>query len=227
MTDDRFLDRFDRDGALAEAAHRAAAPTRRGLLRGGAGAAALGIFGHSAVAAASGSRKSDFAILNYALGLEYLQASFYSEAERLGALHGELARQAHVVGAHERAHVQAFRHVLGAAAIKRPTFDFRGVTENPDAFRRTAVAFEDLAVAAYKDRAPHLQSRVFLQTALDVHSVEARHAAWIRRLAGVLPAAAAFDEPLAPHRVDALVRSTRFIVARPHMTARRKPKFTG
>ena len=39
-------------------------------------------------------------------------------------LHGELALQAHVVGTHERAHVKAFRQVLGSAAIGRPRFDF-------------------------------------------------------------------------------------------------------
>jgi rubrerythrin len=219
-------DAFDRDGAL-EQARQAAAVTRRGLLGLGAGAAVVGVLGDAGVARASSPSREDENILNYALGLEYLQASFYTEAERLGALHGSLAQQAHVVGAHERAHVASFRQVLGAAAMKRPTFDFQGVTQDPDAFRRTAVALEDLAVAAYKYQAPRLQSAGFLQAAIAIHSVEARHAAWIRRLAGVLPAATAFDQPLPPHQVDALVASTRFVVAPPHMTAHRLPKFTG
>ena len=38
--------------------------------------------------------------------------------------------------------------------MKRPTFDFQGVTEEQQAFLKTAVAFEDLAVAAYKGQAP-------------------------------------------------------------------------
>jgi Ferritin-like domain len=217
---------FDRGGVLAEAADALATTRRRllGLAIGGAAGAALGGAG---VARASAASAHDVGILNYALSLEYLQASFYTEAERIGALHGPLAQQAHVVGAHERAHVAAFRRVLGSAAMKRPTFDFRGVTEDPDAFRRTAVAFEDLAVAAYKYEAPHLQSPAFLSAAVAIHSVEARHAAWIRRLAGVLPAATAFDEPLAPPKVKALVASTRFVVGSPQMTSHHSPKFTG
>ena len=91
--------------------------------------------------------------------------------------------------------MKAFREVLGSRAVKRPRFDFRGATEDADRFRKTAVAFEDLAVAAYKAQAPLIQSRAYLVPALAIHSVEARHAAWIRRLAGEVPAADAFDEP--------------------------------
>lgn len=217
---------FDCDGALAEAAE-ALATSRRRLLVLAAGGAVLRALTGSGVARASAPAEQDVAILNYALGLEYLQASFYTETERLGALHGPLAQQAQVVGAHERAHVSAFQTVLGTAAMKRPTFDFQGVTEDPDGFRRTAVAFEDLAVAAYKYQAPRLQSPAFLQAAIAIHSVEARHAAWIRRLAGALPAATALDQPMPPARVKALVASTHFVVAPSRTTARRPPKFTG
>jgi hypothetical protein len=220
------LTAVDRDGALAEVAERVA-PTRRGLLRVAAGGAVGGMLVSSRGARAAGGSTRDVAILNYALGLEYVQASFYTEAERLGALHGALAEQARVVGAHERAHVEAFQKVLGTSAIKRPRFDFRGVTEDPDGFRRTAVAFEDLAVAAYKYQAPRLQSRAFLMAAISIHSVEARHAAWIRNLAGVLPAATPFDQPLPPHQVNALVASTHFVAGQPDTTSHRSPKFTG
>jgi rubrerythrin len=171
---------------------------------------------------------SDVAILNYALSLEYLQASFYTEAERIGALHGALAHQATVVGMHERAHVAAFHQLLGSAAIKQPKFDFHGVTESADAFRKTAVAFEDLAVAAYKGQAPRLASKSYLAGAIAIHSVEARHAAWIRRLAGFLPAAKAFDEPLSAHKVVEIVNSTHFVTLRdPDTSAEASPRFTG
>ncbi|MDW5598665.1 ferritin-like domain-containing protein [Conexibacter stalactiti] len=219
---DRLLP-FDRDGALAETF------TRLQLLRGTAavlGGAAVG----AALAAGSASAASaagDIAILDYALTLEELQAAFYSEAEHAGALDGALARQATVVGAHERAHVVALRRVLGGHASARPAFDFRGVTERPEQFRETAVAFEDLAVAVYKHEAPRIASREYLAAAIAIHSVEARHAAWIRRLAGILPAAHAFDEPLARARAMELVSSTGFIVARARTEGRSAPRFTG
>lgn len=220
------VEAVDRDGAIAEAAN-AVATTRRGLFGLAAGGAALGALAGATAAQASGSSKHDTNILNYALGLEYLQATFYTEAERLGALHGALAQQARVVGAHERAHVAAFRKVLGKAAIPRPTFNFQGVTQDPHAFRSTAVAFEDLAVEAYKYQLPHIHAPAYLAAAISIHSVEARHAAWIRKLAGVLPAAEPFDRSLAPKKVDDLVASTHFIVAKPRMKADAAPKFTG
>ena len=130
-----------------------------------------------------------------------------------------------MVGAHERGHVTALRDVLGSKAAKRGHYDFRGATEDADRFRRTAVAFEDLAVAAYKAQAPRVRNAELLVSVLAIHSVEARHAAWIRRLAGVAPAANAFDEPLGRTRVLQIVDRTNFVVQR--TADRQRPKFTG
>jgi hypothetical protein len=219
---------IDCDGAVRETA--AALPTRAQFLRRGArfagsGTVALGLLTGTARA---GVAKSDAAILNFALALEYLQASFYTEAERVGALRGALAEQARVVGSHERAHVAAFRAVLGHAAIKEPHFDFHGVTDSAKSFRATAVAFEDLAVGAYKEQLPSIRSDQYLAAAVSIHSVEARHAAWIRRLAGVVPASKAFDEPLSDRQTVQIVNSTRFVTLHvPQTSADRSPSFTG
>jgi hypothetical protein len=176
----------------------------------------------------AGPAPSDVAIFNFALSLEYLQASFYTEAESMGKLRGALAHQAHVVGMHERSHVQAFRAALGSAAIKQPRFNFHGVTESPDAFTKTAVALEDLAAAAYKQQAPLIQSKTFLAAALGIHSVEARHAAWIRRLAGFLPAAKAFDDPMPDDEVISIVNSTHFVALQnPQTSTHNRPRLTG
>ena len=140
---DLSLDRLDADGAIAEAAERAGVVSRGTFLAGALGGslALLGLAGERAVAQAPGP--SDVAILNYALTLEYLQAAFYTEAQRMKALRGRAANAADVVGAVERAHVAAFRDVLGAQAVSRPSFDFQGTTEEQNAFLKTAVAFED------------------------------------------------------------------------------------
>jgi hypothetical protein len=222
------LDHLDCDGALREAAARVPRETRKDFLLGtlaGGGAALAAL-----VLAAPGkaATKTDVDILNYALTLEYLQAAFYTEAERRHALRTPLAKQTtRVLGAVERAHVRALRNALGAAAVAKPFFDFGGVTEDEDAFIKTAVAFEDLGTAAYKGQAYRIESPALLAAAISIHSVEARHAAWIRYLAGAPPASAAFDEPKSMPEVRRLVASTGFIVQQPSTQSEEEPRFTG
>jgi rubrerythrin len=224
---DLTLETLDQDGALQEAIDRVWGGSRADLLRGAAvgGAALLGAL--ALPARAEAATANDVDILNYALTLEYLQSSFYTETERVGALSGKAARATRVVGAVERAHVRALRQVLGKAAVKRPFFNFQGTTEGQQKFLKTAVAFEDLAVAAYKGQAPLLDSKELLAAAVAIHSVEARHAAWMRHLFGILPAARAFDEPFSKPKILRIVASTRFIASAPKMTAGGEPRLTG
>lgn len=218
------FDRLDADGALREAAARAGVMSRGTFLASlGGTAALLGV----AAEPAAGQGASDVAILNYALTLEYLQAAFYTEAQRMRMLRGRAAEAAEVVGAVERAHVKAFHDVLGSKAAARPSFDFQGTTEDQNAFLKTAVAFEDLSVEAYKGQAPRLQSKAALAAALSIHSVEARHAAWMRYLFGVEPAGRAFDQPRSKQQVTRVVNSTNFITSSPSTERKRMPSYTG
>jgi hypothetical protein len=224
---DLTLDELDRDGAIREAVEEVSGDTRAAFLGKAVvgGAALLGALATPGRADAAAA--SDVAILNYALTLEYLQSSFYTEAERLGAIKGKLARIPRQLGSVERAHVSAIKGALGRAAVKRPAFDFKGVTENQAKFLKTAVAFEDLGAAAYKAQAARIKSPALLAAAISIHSVEARHAAWMRFLAGATPAATAFDEGKSIPQVRSIVASTHFIAAHPKKRARRKPKYTG
>ena len=89
-------------------------------------------------------------MFNFGLRFEYLQATFYTQAEEIGTIDRMTARKqawARVLGAHERAHVKILKSVLGPKAVRKPFFDFRGTTETDDGFTRTAVAMEDLTVA--------------------------------------------------------------------------------
>jgi hypothetical protein len=218
---------LDRDGALSEALERATGDSRADFLRKTLiGSAAL-VAALSLPERAGAASSNDVNILNYALTLEYLQAAFYTETERAGAVRGKAKQAARVVGAVERAHVKAFRKALGSAAVKSPSFDFRGVTESQTPFLKTAVAFEDLAVAAYKGQAPLIQAKSILGVAVSIHSVEARHAAWMRYLFGIVPAERAFDLPSSKPEVLRTVASAGFITSTPKTSAKEKPKFTG
>jgi hypothetical protein len=222
------LDTLDRDGALQEAVDRVWGGSRADLLRGAAvcGAGLLGALALPAPGRAATTNDVD--ILNYALVLEYLQASFYTETERIGALRTIPARRAaRVLGSVERAHVKALRKVLGRSAVKRPFFNFQGTTEAERKFLKTAVAFEDLAVAAYKGQAPLIDSKAVLAAAISIHSVEARHAAWMRHLFGIVPANHAFDDAASRPAILEIVGSTRFIASTPTTTGRGEPRFTG
>ena len=191
-SDHLSLDVVDIDGAIREAAEavsgdtRARFLTKAGLLGGGlVGSSAL--LGFNPATAGAQSPRRDIAILNYALTLEYLEAAFYTEAEEMGALDGELALFARVVGAHERAHVRGLKAVLGSRAVKRPRFNFRGTTEDAGDFAATAQVLEDTGVAAYKGQAPRLTSNALLAAALSIHAVEGRHAAALSVAAGLSP----------------------------------------
>jgi Ferritin-like domain len=224
------LTEVDADGALQETAAAAFPATRVDFLKRSVGALAAGAGGLVAAghaASAVGETKNDIRILRFDLVLEYLQAGLYTEAERLGALTPKTLNWARVVGAHERAHVAALKGLLGRKTVPSPTFNYGNVTTNERAFIRTAVGFEDLTAALLKWQAPRLDSRDIVAAALTLHSVETRHAAWIRHQIGLPPAAQAFDKPATQRQMARLIASTRFIVARPRLAGRRRPRVTG
>lgn len=226
------LEQIDLDGALRETAADAFPLTRGELFRQGATAAvagALGYFGASVgeADAALAKTANDIAILRFDQALEYLQAGLYTEAERLGALKPETLGWARIVGSHERAHLRAIEKLLGPKAVKNPGFDYGSVTSDEAAFLKTAVAFEDLTAALLKWQAPRLDSRAIVAAAVSLHSVETRHAAWIRHLVGLQPATTAFDKPASQHKMAQLIDSTHFLVSQPKTAAKTKPRYTG
>ena len=214
---DQFsLEEIDADGAIAEGADRVSGDSRADFLRKAA-LAGGGVVGGGALLGtlatnASAATRNDIAILNFALTLEYLEAEFYTRAERGGALRGRTLEFARVVGAHERAHVAFLKKALGRDAVAKPRFNFRGTTQNQTAFQRTAQVLEETGVKAYKGQAPRIDSDAILVAAAKIHSVEARHAAWIRHIRGTLPAPNAFDKPATKAQILAAVRRTGFIV---------------
>jgi rubrerythrin len=176
---------------------RAAIIKRIAVTLGGlsaAGAAAAGLASASRSSGASLSSR-DTEVLELALKLEQLQTAFYGQALRDGKLTGETRQFAEVVGREERAHLQYLEHTLGHATGSEPTFTFGDATTNNDKFIAAAVTIEDTGLAAYNGQAENM-SRATLQSVARVISVEARHAAWARSLAGQLPAPVPADVPI-------------------------------
>ena len=220
---------LDCDGALEEAAATFLPSSRREFFRRGilSGGALVGILTLPEDAgAALAKTKRDIAIVKFDVVLEYLQAALYVEAQRLGALSPKTLGWARVVGAHELAHAEALKRMVDRPPA-RPSFNFHGITEQEASFVKTAVAFEDLTAAILKWQALRLHSAQIVAAAATLHTVETRHAAWIRHIIGVPPVASAFDEPAAQQRMVRLISSTDFIASRPRTTGRRRPRYTG
>jgi rubrerythrin len=207
------------DGAARAGTHRGAGGSsraellRRAIVAGGAltGGGIL-IAGLAGPGSSAPSPAQDVRILNLVLLLEYLESSFYTEAHAKHAFKGELRQFVTVVGAHEREHVAYLKKALGARARKRPRFDFGDATVNREKFIAAATALEDTSVAAYNGQAGNLTPDA-LAAAATIVSVEARHAAWIRSIAGELPAAEATDTPKTEAEVMRALRKTGFLKA--------------
>ena len=229
VSDHIQLEVLDADGAIRESAEAAGIQRGDFLRRGamtGAGFVAGGVLFSGFVSPAEAaigrkkSKKNDVKIANYALTLEYLEAEFYKQANANGSFSSDAYRRfAQVTGAHEDAHVKALRALLGKSAVKKPTFDFGDAVTDGAKFAATAQALEDTGVAAYAGQGPNISQRSVVQAALSIHSVEARHAAWIRFLnsAGTsddeskLPAPEAFDVAASEKKTLRIVTATGFI----------------
>ncbi|MFB6220041.1 MAG: ferritin-like domain-containing protein [Halolamina sp.] len=139
----------------------------------------------------------DVPILNYALTLEHLENAFYRDgldefsddelmnADALSKFNETVRMQVpeylRTVGAHEKGHVNALSATveeLNGDPVMEGDYDFGYNT--PSEFLGVAKALEDTGVAAYAGAAPKIVNNNLLTVAAGIHSVEARHAAFLR-----------------------------------------------
>ena len=160
----------------------------------------VGRLAHIADAFALPSKAQDARILQLVLQLEYTQVAFYEQALQKAALNGELREFAQTALAHERAHLAVVKGALGTKAGPRPKFDFGSAVRDSEEFKQTAIKLEDIAIAGYNGQATNLTSGT-LAAAAKIVSVEARHASWVRTLAGEIAAPEAVDKPMTAKQV--------------------------
>ena len=140
-------------------------------------------------------------ILNFALTLEYLESTFFTKGlDTPGLIAPTQTSSFNVIAGHERDHVKFLSSTitaLGGTPVAKPTFDYTAKGTFPDVFATKDYAtflalsqtFEDTGVRAYKGQAGGLISNnTVLTAALQIHSVEARHASHIRSVRAALGA---------------------------------------
>ena len=130
--------------------------------------------------------------LQLALVLEYLEDEYYRLGLDVPGLIPSADRTVFMqISKHETSHVAFLKAALtslGETPGSKPIFDFTaGGNFSPftdyNQFLILAQAFEDTGVRAYKGQAGNVMSnKQVLQAALQIHSVEARHASQVRRM---------------------------------------------
>jgi len=197
-------------------------PTRRRVLAGGLGAAVLAAAPATLGADTAGAQqqeRSDIDILNYALTLEHLENEFYraylekfdERAFQRSDLLDEFgfgmrftARDyLRTIQGHEQAHVDflttAIEDAGGTPASVATEYDFAAPLEKDSIetvgeFAGVAQVLEATGVDAYAGAAPEIDNASYVPPALQIHSVEANHAAYLRNLNGETPMPVAFNE---------------------------------
>ena len=131
-------------------------------------------------------------VLNFALTLEYLENEFYKKGiATAGLIPASDQAIFNQISKHETQHVAFLLAALGTKAVAKPNFDFTAkgafadVFTNYKTFAIVSSALEDTGVRAYKGQATNLmaaEDKPLLEYALQIHSIEARHASVVRRL---------------------------------------------
>ena len=151
--------------------------------------------------AAKKASAGDADILNFALGLEYLESTFYASIvdanNARSYLSPEVAMVARKLADDEAAHVTAILDVLNRAKgtpIEKPNFQFpANVYVSQIAFLELASVFEVTGTGAYLGAAPKLDSVDALKFAASIYGIEARHTSLIRSLVGKDPSPTALE----------------------------------
>jgi hypothetical protein len=206
------------------------------------GGALLGGVAAPARAGDPGDNVPDVDVLNYALTLEYLEASFYTQAlgggggktalptsrakfnrgaisgsKQLAGFGGRLRSSAFgylsAIRDHEVTHVEFLRGALGSAAVPPCTFNFTTALKSVSTFLATAQLLENTGVMAYDGAIRYIDKGDYLQAGAQIATVEARHASYLNLINRASPFPAPFDAGKKPSEIFAAAKG--FIATAP------------
>jgi rubrerythrin len=166
---------------------------------------------------------TDLDVLNYALTLEHLEATYYneflSEYSESEVENSSVAKvltgggndrytvyqKIQQVRDHEEAHVDTLTETiekLGGEPVEAGEYSFP--YESIEEFAALSATIEAVGVSAYAGAAPLIENADLIPPALSIHSVEARHTAYFNVLNTTNPFPDAFDEPRTMEEVLAI-----------------------
>ncbi len=152
--------------------------------------------------------KNDIDVLNYALTLEFFEATLYQTLVAGGKLQGKDLQYIQLFGQQEQAHVDAVLATiqkLGGTPVQKGNYNFPTLNTREDVLNLLNVV-EQTGVGAYLGAAGYIQNKDILAAAASIMQVEARHTALIRYLLGIPPVPDAFTPAFTPAEVLAKVK---------------------
>ncbi|KAI1332117.1 ferritin-like domain-containing protein [Xylariaceae sp. FL0255] len=156
---------------------------------------------------------TDVDILQFALTLEWLEATFYQQGFAMFSddqftalgLNAQQLADLKAVGASEQDHVGLLQSAIaqaGVQPVQQCTYNFGFTTAGT--MVSTAAVLENIGVSAYLGAAPLVSSGSILSTAASILTVEARHQSFIRAATGIAVSPSPLDTALGPQAVFSL-----------------------
>lgn len=185
-------------------------------------------------------RVTDVEILNYALTLEHLERTFYTQGLKEfdkgdfekyfknnkpyrkqgikdldgGAVYEEFVR----IREHEQTHVKTLEAILGKKAVPKSTYNFdKTAFTSFGKFLAVAEFLENTGVSAYDGAIAYIKAAKLQTAGATIATVEARHASYLNLINGDEPFPKPFDKPVAPRKLCEAVQAENggFIVRSP------------
>ncbi|KAL6715095.1 hypothetical protein ACLMJK_007356 [Lecanora helva] len=165
---------------------------------------------------------TDAQILNFALGLEHFQDSFYrsalanwTEAQFAEAgFNADFYTNLTAVAAQQHTHVTSLTKTLtqlNVTPVEECVYNFNGTS--PRVFVQDASLIEAVSVSSYITLLVNLSGSAYQRLFASVLAVEARHASFIRAALGEQPFPSPYDTPLDLDEANTLVQL--FVVSCP------------